>query len=224
MTGYIDNLRLLNRTERFHLLALALDNPELRLGDRFRIELSRATGLDVPADAFVAVDYRIPWLYAAAVMASAPNDGPYVTGGGIERGNPEDTDLLVAFDADGVSHVIAIEAKGVTGWSHKQLLAKALRLGDIFGFDARGDSFPAIQPHFVLTSPFQPADLEMEEWPLWMTGDNGEPAWLRLPVPAEFVRVVRTDGIGKPNANGGHWRPELDIVAERQALGEDRLR
>ncbi len=224
MAGFIENLRLLNRQERFHLLALTLDNPTLSLGTRFRTQLNQAFGLAVPANAFVAVDYQLSWLYAAAVLTSEPSGGPFVSGGGIERGNQEHADLLVAFETNDGCHVLVLEEKGVTDWSHRRLLTKALWLGDIFGFGATADRLGAIQPHFGIVSPFQPADLEIEEWPLWMTGSNGEPAWVRMPLPEDFVKIVRCDSFGKPNANGGHWRPELDRVAARQALPEERRR
>ena len=60
----IDNLKAFNRKERFILLhkVLGFSDQSFRLGDAFRAELSECLEVDIPSDAFVAMDYHFDWL------------------------------------------------------------------------------------------------------------------------------------------------------------------
>jgi hypothetical protein len=171
--------------------------------------LSRELGFDVPADAFVAMDYHLTWLYASVFLAErgdrpeAPKHLVVQNEAGIVRGNQEDIDLLVAFDQGQKTHLIIIEAKGVTGWTNKQMQSKAKRLGEIFGWGEASER-ANIWPHFVLTSPRESRQLSHTGWPGWMI-PAGRIPWVELKVPDGLLRVSRSDALGKPNALGGYW-------------------
>ncbi len=63
IAGLIELLESFNRKERFFLISQAVG--EFQLNDDFRRELGKAINVDVPHDAFTAMDYRLEWLTAA---------------------------------------------------------------------------------------------------------------------------------------------------------------
>ena len=67
---FIDNLRSLNRKERFFLVGWALDNREFRLGPAFRRQISPVVGLSLAADSFVAMDYHLDWIHASVFLSA----------------------------------------------------------------------------------------------------------------------------------------------------------
>jgi hypothetical protein len=95
----------------------------------------------------------------------------------------DDIDLLVAFEAEGKTRLLLIEAKGVTGWRNKQLRKKARRLGGIFGFGETSERWPWIDPTFMLASPREPVQIDVSEWPLWMKAEDRPQHWLELTSP-----------------------------------------
>jgi len=203
---YLDYLRRLNRRQEAPLIGMALGNAVQSLDDGFKAQVKSRLGLDVPDGAFVAFDYQLSWLYAAAVLSRGTGRAPYPAGGGIDRGNQETIDLAIAWPEEEDVILLLIEAVGVTGWSGKQLLSKALWLGDLFGFDAAAGRWPGLRPHFAIASPSAPpADMQVQEWPEWMQGVEGPPAWLRMHSPPGLLKVTRTTQDGAPRANGGYW-------------------
>ena len=131
--GLIELLESFNRKERFFLISQAVG--EFQLDDDFRRELGKAINVDVPHDAFTAMDYHLDWL-TAALSAYECGDVGRIFDNPLQqviKGNQEDTDLLVAFEGSGDRHVVLIEAKGATGWTNAQMQSKASRLGQIFG-------------------------------------------------------------------------------------------
>lgn len=58
MSAMIEFLDKLNRKERFFLIGKALGNKDFKLDGSFRQELSQAFGIEIPANAFVAMDYH----------------------------------------------------------------------------------------------------------------------------------------------------------------------
>jgi hypothetical protein len=223
VSKFIDTLRALNRKERFYLVGFALDNPTFTLGDRFRALLKEEFVVEVPTDAFVAMDYHFSWLYAAAVLSAEPDRVAYPSGGGIERGNQEDVDLLVAFDQGSKTVVLILEAKGVTGWSNKQLRSKLERLTSIFGDGSTASQFPHLDPRFAILSPFRPSQVSTAGWPRWMTDDAGRPHWIKMETPTNLLKVTRCDADGRVQAGGGHWKVDADRVSARlaRALARD---
>jgi hypothetical protein len=204
---FLENLRRLHRDERSFLNVFVTGVP-LALGESFRAEVQSKLGIELPEDVFIAFDYQISGIYAAAAMLEQP---PIVhaSGGGIERGNQEQIDLLLAWEAGEAVELLIIEAEGISGWSGKRLLSRALWLGEVFGYDSGSANIPYLRPHFAIASPARPpADLPTLEWPAWAVDEVGAPAWLKLPVPDDLLRVVKTDRGGRPLATGGHWLVE----------------
>ena len=207
MPDLIEILESFNRKERFFLVAQALGKPKFTLSREFRLELGEkvgltAQGIEIPANAFAAMDYHLNWVHASLVLARYTNTEDRVDGLNTEavEQNQEDVDLLVAFkDASGDYHLIFIEAKGYNtdGMSdglevidNGQLKSKADRLDLIL------KPYPAVKHHFCLMSGKKPANFP----PKW---EN----WFELSLPPERLvarlkkpRVLksRNDWKGRP--------------------------
>ncbi len=202
---FITYLRRFNRKERFFLVGWALGNRKFRLALAFRRGISSVLSLDVPRDAFTAMDYHLDWIYGSAVLSATDDDeGIHPNMDGLVSGSQEDMDLVVAFNAGETVHLIMVEAKGVTAWTNKQATSKARRLEAIFG--QRGDTWPHIRPHFVIVSPREPEKLDCRSWPGWMKRDDGRPYWIKMEIPSGLSRVTRCDESGKMNREGQYWK------------------
>jgi hypothetical protein len=209
---FLELLRRLNRKERFYLVGHALGNREFRLSDDFRRELSTKLGIHVPEDSFVAMDYHLNWIYAAAHLSTDASLGdsaicanPFLENSYERRviqGNQEDIDLIVAFRDGDPIELLLIEAKGVTSWDNKQLRSKATRLKSVFGDD--GAKYGHINPHFVIVSPVESSGLITKDWPSWMLGEKV--AWLEMTVPSDLLAVTRCDSQGNVTRFGDHWK------------------
>lgn len=173
----------------------------------------------MPADALVCMDFHLDWVYVALVMANDPGREWYGAplgrdGHGVNiNANQEDIDLLVAFDEEETTHLILVEAKGVTSWTNSQLRSKAARLDLIFEpasapCDGAGRGWPGVRPHFVMTSPRRkPCGVTTESSPSWMTGADGELVWMPLPIADDLVQVERYDEVGgRASKTGMCWR------------------
>ena len=207
MSELIEHLRSFNRKERFILLREALGSDAL--GDAFRRRLGDSIGKEVPAGAFVAMDYHLDWLQMALYLARTPDPPPRIRkqdvlgkGPGDFNANQMDVDLLVAFDEGATTHLVLIEAKMETGWTNRQMCKKAKRLRQIFG-DPPDRSLA--DPCFVLLSPRRPQRLETNDWPGWMTR-GGKPVWMTLPRPSGLRKVTRCAPDGHPSADGEFLR------------------
>lgn len=208
MTELTDLLRRLNRKERFYLVGTALGNTDFRLADDFRDSVESLFGIAIPRDTFVAMDFHIEWLYAALEVFSRHTSGSVpVANSGVIRGNQEDVDLLIAFDAGSTTHLAMLEAKATGSFTNKQMGSKTKRLSTIFG--RNGDAYPRVVPHFGLISPRRPRRLDCGSWPAW-AADEGKPRWLPLSLPEDLMKVTRCDGAGKQDRDGGHWKLEPD--------------
>ncbi|PLX88390.1 MAG: hypothetical protein C0618_04300 [Desulfuromonas sp.] len=222
MSELIKWLKAFNAKERYFLLAYVQDQDALQLGPFFRGQLSQKLGVMVPKDAFVAMDYHLDWLYAALHVAvyGPEGSGP---GGSHEnvlekvageqkqkrmiQGQQEDADLLIAFDLDGVTHLILIEAKGVTSWGNTQMRSKALRLKQIFHDD--GGRWENVKPYFLMNSPTEPPyrhdgktkGIVLKGYPKWMLAENGKLSFLPMTNlhRESLKRVTRTE---KSDAEG----------------------
>lgn len=194
-TVLIEQLRRLNRRERFILLRDALGAETFTLDADFRERLGRAIDRDVPADAFVAMDYPLDWLAVALAQPRRPMwmlraDEVQV------RGNPLDIDLLIAFGDAEQAQLVLLEAKADTAWLNDQLSAKAERLGELFPtevlFPPKPDDFAdtPVRPHFVLASPRPPQRVRTELWPYWMK-PGGRPRWMQLRMPTGLRKATR---------------------------------
>lgn len=199
----IDALRAFNRKERFLLVGWALDNPSFTLGYEFRRALEAATGIAIPPDAFVAMDYHINWLYAALLWGTGQLNLPAPRASEVDgpmRGNIEDLDLVVAFAASDHHQVLLIEAKGYTPWDPRQLEHKADRLKTMR--ELVGEDQP-IEFSFVTAGPSRPPG---GNWTALLSGAGYKVDHLEMPAPAQHkVAVIRVDESGKPDRDGGHW-------------------
>ncbi len=203
MTTLIEHLESFNRKERFILLNEALGEKTFRLDGGFRHALGQAAGVKVPPDAFVAMDYHLDWIQMALYLAANPSPPSPIPNSDLFKANQEDVDLLVAFDGDGTTHLILVEAKMETGWTNKQLHSKAQRLRHIFGRDGPGSDLA--RPHFVLTSPQESQRVNTDTWPEWMA-PRGDPLWVELKRPRGLLEVTRCTGAGKVSESGLYLR------------------
>jgi hypothetical protein len=213
MQSFIDNLRRFNRKERFYLLGFALDRPSFTLGRPFRSKLLAAFGLHVPTDAFVAMDYHLTWLYASLYLEDQSGDGPFPAAAGVERGNQQDIDLLIAYETEEVTHVLLLEAKGLMDWDKETMEHKAERLSQIFG--ETGNHYCGVIPHFAIHSPFKPSGLTTPKWPTWMTDNDHQPAWIPMRLPEDLQKVTRCDENCRKKYDGGYWKIEHVKKASR---------
>jgi hypothetical protein len=67
---FITYLRRFNRKERFFLVGWALGNREFRLAPAFSRGISSVVSLEIPRDAFVAMDYHLDWIYGSAFLSA----------------------------------------------------------------------------------------------------------------------------------------------------------
>ncbi len=208
----IENLRRFNRKERFYLVGAALDKPNFTLGRFFRKRLKECLGLQVPEDAFVAMDYHLNWVYASLYLANkgagldkvVETRKAFPNPEEIIKGNQEDIDLLISYPGDDGCHLLFLEAKGDSGFNNDQFDSKADRLRKIFGED--GCKWAGVKPHFALISPKEPQRLKYDNWPEWMRC-KGKPNWLKLPWPGGLVQVSRWDiEHDEASAKGEHWK------------------
>ena len=181
----------------------------IALGDAFRGRLDDTTGVTVPDNAFVAMDYHLDWLQMALYLARTPNPPSPIPkrdvlgeGPADFNANQMDVDLLVAFDEGAKTLLLLLEAKMETGWTNRQMCQKAKQLRQIFG-DPPDCSLA--DPCFVLLSPRPPQRLETDDWPSWMTR-GGKPVWMKLPRPPNLRKVTRCAPDGRPSQGGTYLR------------------
>lgn len=213
MSGLIDNLRSFNSKERFFLIGKVLGNPDFRLSTAFKNNLGNKLELDIPDSAFAAMDYHLDWLYASLYLTfNGEPHGVHPNKNKIIRAQQEDVDFIIAFDSGGTYHIILIEAKGVTGWTNRQLDSKAKRFGQFFGVE--GTNWRGVIPHFLLMSPRRPShDVHFSGWPAWMHS-NGQVNWLELKIPQDLYKVTRCDAKGRNDRNGKYWKRQKRVYIE----------
>jgi hypothetical protein len=212
MSAMITNLEKLNRKERFFLIRTALGHDTLKLGQSFRDVLISKFHLNVPDDAFVATDYHLNWIFAAAALTFGQpvHDHIYDNRDGTVDGTQEDVDLLVAFEDDsGLNHLIMLEAKGVGAYDNKQFAHKMKRLTRIFGKD--GCRFARVRPYFGLMSPREPRHLRCDVCPSWLKIDGKIP-WLPMLIPERFV-LFGCDERGRPDRKREYWTVSCERVS-----------
>ena len=205
MATLLENLRSLNRKERFILLREALGQHTFTLDSAFRASLKRSFGVDVPPDAFVAMDYHLDWIQMALYLTENPEAETPIPDPDQElfKANQQDVDLLVAFEGKSKTHVTLVEAKVETAWNNRQLCSKARRLRAIFGEE--GGRYSFAKPYFLLASPKEPERVRNDAWPKWMAPD-GEARWVKLPRPEGLIKVTRCTPEGETAQSGGHLR------------------
>ena len=160
MSDLVELLSQFNRKERFFLVGQALGNKGFSLAEDFRKKLGDEIKSEIPADAFVGMDYHLDWIAASLWAYRNPElvDKPFANSDQVATGTQQDIDLLIAFEAEGHYYLVLLEAKGYSPWSNEQMCDKAQRLKGIFGCD--GKKHPKVKPKFCLTSPRKPERLE----------------------------------------------------------------
>ena len=206
MQPLIDNFRAFNRRERFFVIGWALDNPFFTLGEEFREQVKTDIGMDIPADAFCAMDFPIDWIMGCLWLSKEEPPTYSVLETGEINMKGDDLDLVVAYEAAGKTQLLLIEAKGVTGWKNSQLESKAERLGELFGTGETPDIWPGVEPHFILASGKEPSSIDVGKWPLWTQSGQRPRWWLKLPIPDGLRKIVRCDHDGRKNAEGSFWK------------------
>lgn len=205
MKDFVHALSLFNAKERFWLVAGATGYPALSAP--FRKALARSIGVAaVPRTAWWAMDFHIDWLEAALLSLGALPGAVFTepeVGRNLNR-NQQDVDLVVAWDSGDVTHLVFLEAKGVSSWGNAQYAAKIARLVGLFGLN--GKNYVGVEPAFVLSSPARPQKLGLSATPSWALDRAGRPRWVRLEVPVTLHRPERCDAHGRPSKVGTHWR------------------
>ena len=200
----IELLGQFNRKEPYFLICEALGLDKFSLSEEFSRRLESVLGVPIQTDARVWMDYHMDWLAAAVVKWHEPSESDMYPNTNLVHGNPEDVDLLVAFEEGGHYRLVFIEAKGYEPWDNAQALSKAKRLEGIFGKD--GNKRPRLKVYHCLMSPRPPEKLNYDEWPDWMKPD-GAPVWLELPVLYPRLEVNRWDAVQrKKSASGKDFR------------------
>jgi len=205
MPTVIENLEKFNRKERFFLVGKALGNPKFILDPSFRKALESKFKLTIPADAFVAMDYHLNWIYAACALAFEQpyKDRIYNNVDRIVDGTQEDVDLIVAYqDRSGVYNLIMLEAKGVTYFSNGQFIHKVGRLKHIFRDD--GKRWPQVAPYFGLVSPKESKRLKYEICPSWLKIEGKIP-WFEMEITPARLAVYGCNIQGKRDKNRNYW-------------------
>ncbi len=200
-------LRKFNRKERFFLVGSALGNKEFSLGSEFKNSLEKKLNVKIDGDVFTAMDYHLDWIDVCLKLWNGNiKIGEYFENINLQiNKNQEDIDLIIAFKSDDICHLVLIEAKGVTGWTNKQMDSKVRRFREFFGEDGKKQEDLIV--HFLLMSPREPKRFN-EDWPSWMTTDR-KPNWMELSIPDSFMKVTRCDYKGNANQFG-----EFCIVKE----------
>jgi hypothetical protein len=207
----VDALAQFNRKERYWLIRNALGDSSRTLDKGFRATLSDVNGIEVPEDAWWAMDYHLDWLVGALDLykSGGKNGGVQPNAADLVQGNQEDIDLVIAFDQT----LILIEAKGDSPWNNEQLDSKLCRLEACFKYV---DPVKAeLSVFFLLMSPTKSEKLKRKDqrtWPNWMVHENGQPRWSKLRMAEagqepKFLRVVRySEAAGAVDKAGLHWK------------------
>lgn len=213
MNTFISELSKFNRKERFFLVGYALGNKDFTLSNEFRISIEvclHQLKVPIPNNAFVAMDYHIDWIFASIFLTRAEkNSNIYPLDKSLIKATQEDIDLIIAFNDErnnNLTHLVMCECKAETGWTNKQLISKAIRLGEIFGEDGRKYQDIVI-PYFLLLSPRQTRKLKTDSVPTFMKF-NGNIPWMKLSVPDDLHKVTRCDSLGKDCITGDYWKVE----------------
>lgn len=118
-------LERFNRKERYWLIRNALGDPgaPMLLAPSFLKTLREKTKLEIPDDAWWAIDYHIDWLFGA-LQCFLRRDEKGAYHADLLTGSQEDFDFVVAYDRT----LILIEAKATGPWRTVQCESKFERL------------------------------------------------------------------------------------------------
>lgn len=212
MNNLVALLEKFDRKERPLLFRQATSiERRFKLSPEFRQKLEHVLDLPsrIPEDSFVAFDYHLNWLFAALRINAGhqtepawqdPDSALSPTGGPRHafENNQEDVDLLVAWgDETSGYDLVLVEAKAYSGWSNKQMQSKQARLELGFAPISRNK----VRPHLVLASFNEPKHIKSATWPIEGVGLP----WIPLLQPGPRLMVGRSNELGEPAKDGGHW-------------------
>lgn len=220
----LDWLWAFNRKERYYLLSQALGG--FSLTPQFAAELSEVAGVAIPPNALAYMDYHLDWVYAALKVWDQPTSithteyqvSPDFAQPGKDKGpifvnhDMEDIDLLVAFQQEGINHLIFVEAKGETPWSNSQMESKVYRLNRIFE-----DAPQNVRPLLVLVSPGEPKLLRVPDFAAeWAYLSPTKWKHLKLTVPSGRRKLER------PSKGSDQWRVAPSAPTEIEPNEDER--
>ena len=104
----IELLDRFNRKEPYFLICEALGLDKFSLSEECCRRLESVLGVPIPTDARVWMDYHMNWLAAAVIKWHEPSESDVYSNTGLVRGNPEDVDLLVAFEEGGHYRLVCL--------------------------------------------------------------------------------------------------------------------
>jgi hypothetical protein len=209
MSALTDLLEKFNRKERFWLLNDLIGSPFLKISPEFRRKLADETSRPIPDLVWWAFDYHIDWLVAVlrTFPAQPQLNKPLNNEASEIKGNPEDFDLIIAFDKE----IILVEAK--TGFfSNPELKSKLARLNGIVSTDGITES--GVRISFVLSNPKIKKLKKLNEkqfFPAWALKKNGQPFRIDLPIFTNALTVSRCanlltkHNVPKKDAKGKYW-------------------
>ena len=226
-SGIDTHLRAFNRKERYWLLRNAIGSKFELLDREFLNSIEKSlseTGksVEIPDDAWFAVDYHFDWIYGAIVRYSqsvatsietrSPRSRRRVAGAENQYdilGSQEDVDLLIAFGRT----IVMVEAKFEGGWAGSQISRKQTRFEDvdIFQRELLGESgSDLLQIHFMLTSRDNKKRPTNSALP-WVPLKCGE---------GPFSRVQRCNVGNESSEDGLYWRIVGPALEEKQSIGQ----
>lgn len=146
----VEALRKFNRKERYWLIRNALGENSEKLDPKFRESLEGALSIQVPENAWWAMDYHLDWLVGALHLSICKGEGAAYKrqcdkNQELVKGTQEDVDLVIAFEKT----LIFIEAKGDAGWDDRQVNSKIGRLQNI----ADKKYFEGLETYFIFMAP-----------------------------------------------------------------------
>jgi hypothetical protein len=177
----VEALKMFNRKERYWLIRNALGVNSEKLDSEFRKLLKEKHFIEVPENAWWAMDYQIDWLIGALHLfkcqgEEAVCEKPEINKPQLFTGTIQDIDFLVAFK----NTLIFIEAKGDAPWNCEQLNSKIGRLQNIV------KEFNSVETHFLLISPKPPQkkriEKSIESLRLSWIFAGDKPRWLPLQI------------------------------------------
>ncbi|MES0042366.1 hypothetical protein [Mesorhizobium sp. M0091] len=162
-------------------------------------------GVDIPDDAWWAIDYHVDWLFGAlsTTLKSEKPFPPYPNEPGQVKGTQEDFDLLIAYERT----LIVVEAKAGQNWGNKQVKSKLARLTALVKYNARLPQ--PVRILFALASPKKPTKLDETACPSALQMKGGGVFWIPLGFGSPGVKhlaVTRCDDGGKRDSDADHWR------------------
>jgi len=204
-TDLISLLKSFNRKERFFLIGQALGNKDFKISEEFKDIISKKINLEIPEDAFAAMDYHLDWIYASLYCAEKGTT-EFITDNPLGlNANQEDIDFLIAFKKDEIYHLVMIEAKAESGWTNKQLGSKAHKLKAIFGYNS--NLWKNVKPYLLITSPRKAVHLQVDALPIYLQRSMDD-IWFQLNIPEHLIKITRCDETGKPSIIGSKWKVE----------------